>query len=412
MAPWETHHLVLTITSTALLTYTITRLLQQQTPQSPKETPNQSQPHKTNPSQPYAPPLTTTLAETVGHTPLVLLPRLSTLTHCQIYAKLELLNPGGSPKDRVAASILSQLPDLRPGDTLYEGTVGSTGISLATLCRSLNVHAHIIMPSDQSVEKSDLLRKLGAKVTRVPPAPIVDQEHFVNVARTLAGRHTRAFELGEKELVLPGGEVMCVQGRGWFADQFENEANWRTHFDGTGPEIVRQMDGVGGVDAFVAGAGTGGTVAGVGLALKMHAEAERPRRDVRVVLADPQGSGLYNKVKLGVFWSEFEREGTRRRSQVDSVIEGIGLVRSTRNWEVGWENGVVDDAVKVTDGQARNMARWLVEQEGWFVGGSSAVNCKLPFLFANVPRLEVSARLVSWLFPLVSWIDTKAPLYV
>jgi cysteine synthase len=409
MAPWETHHLVLAITSTALVTYTVTHLLHQQRDSSSKRPSESFQPQEVITSSSYAPPLASALAETVGHTPLVLLPRLSTLTNCRIYAKLELLNPGGSPKDRVAASILRSLPDLRPGDTLYEGTVGSTGISLATLCRSLNVQAHIIMPSDQSVEKSDLLRKLGAKVTRVSPAPIVDEGHFVNLARALAARHTVAFERGEG-LVLPDGEIVKVEGRGWFADQFENEANWRAHFEGTGPEIVAQMEGVGGVDAFVAGAGTGGTVAGVGLALKEHAARSRPKRETRVVLADPQGSGLYNKVKAGVFWSEFEREGTRRRSQVDSVIEGVGLVRSTRNWEVGWENGVVDDAVKVTDAKARNMARWLVEQEGWFVGGSSAVNCELmnpPPLFRHSRKCRVvSCSIATKNYPYVHRINT------
>lgn len=243
------------------------------------------------------------------------------------------------------------------------------------------------MPSDQSREKAELLLKLGAKVTKVPPAPIVDQGHFVNVARHMARVQTEEFEGGVEvsEMVDVNGDEdgdgNGVQGkrevkkpkwtgRGWFADQFERDANYLAHYNGTGPEIYTQMKEQGKeIDAFVAGAGTGGTISGVGLYLKEQ------RDDCKIVLADPQGSGLYNKVKHGVFWSQYEKEGTRRREQVDTVIEGIGLVRSTRNWEVGFEKGVVDDAVKVTDQMARNMARWLVEREGLWVGGSSAVNC-------------------------------------
>ena len=357
--------------------------------------PENSPSDNVNDDHEYIPPIGEALESAIGNTPLILLPHFSALTSCKIYAKLELLNPGGSPKDRVALSILKHLstpnpldpdaPVLSAGDTIYEGTVGSTGISLATLCRSRGLLAHIIMPSDQSVEKAELLLKLGAKVTKVSPAPIIDQEHFINVARRMARVQTEEFERGEMVEVVEqegGGHGNHVKrkrrkwsGRGWFADQFESEANWRAHYEGTGPEIVRQMQGVEGgngrIDAFVAGAGTGGTISGVGMYLK-----EKLGEDCKVVLADPQGSGLYNKVKHGVFWSQYEKEGTRRREQVDTVIEGIGLVRSTRNWEVGWENAVVDDAVKVTDQMAKNMARWLVEKEGLFVGGSSAVNCK------------------------------------
>ena len=335
----------------------------------------------------HIPPVGDGLQSAIGNTPLILLPHLSSLTNCEIYAKLELINPGGSPKDRVALSILNALsrpdpstpdrPVLQTGDTIYEGTVGSTGISLATLCRSRGLRTHIVMPSDQSVEKRQLLRKLGAEVTVVEPAGIVDQKHFVNVARRMAALQTEEFDRSvEVDVTLEDGRLTKRKkwsGRGWFADQFESEANWKAHYEGTGPEILKQIKDKR-IDAFVAGAGTGGTVSGVGTFLKEKLGENR----LKVILADPQGSGLYNKVKNGVFWSEYEREGTRRRSQVDSVIEGIGLVRSTRNWEVGeeWREGVVDDAVKVSDQMARNMARWLVEREGAWIGGSSAVNCK------------------------------------
>lgn len=207
------------------------------------------------------------------------------------------------------------------------------------------------MPSDQATEKSDLLVKLGAVVERVPPAPIVDPMHFVNRARNLAAAHTADPDR---------------PGRGYFADQFENEANWQAHYDGTGPEIFRQCGGK--VDAFVTGAGTGGTIAGVARYLK-------PRMpDVKIILSDPQGSGLYNRIKYGVMFDTKEKEGTRRRSQVDTIVEGIGINRVTANFEAGRE--LIDDAIKVEDEQAVAMARWLVEKDGIFVGSSSAVNCQ------------------------------------
>ena len=297
------------------------------------------------------------IESTIGNTPLFVIKSLSELTGCTIMAKAEFMNgAGGSPKDRVALGIIRSAEEaglLTPysGDTVYEGTVGSTGISLATLCRARGYLAHICMPSDQAMEKSNLLLKLGAVVERVKPAPIVDQEHFVNRARNLAAEHT---------------SNPAKPGRGFFADQFETEANWRAHYEGTGPEIFDQTNGD--LDAFVAGAGTGGTISGVAMFLKLK------KPTVKIVLADPQGSGLFNKVKHGVMFHSQEREGTRRRQQVDTIIEGIGLTRSTANFEVGRD--IIDDAVKVTDSQAIAMGRWLVERDGIFIGSSSAVNCE------------------------------------
>lgn len=297
------------------------------------------------------------IESTIGHTPLIVIKSLSKATGCTILAKCEFLNgAGGSPKDRVAMSILDtaeQAGEIVPhrGDTIYEGTVGSTGISLATLCRARGYVAHICMPSDQAIEKSNLLSRLGAVVERVTPAPIVDQEHFVNRARNLAKQHTLDTN---------------KPGRGFFADQFETEANWRAHFDGTGPEIYEQCHHK--LDVFVAGAGTGGTISGTAMFLKSRLP------NMRVVLADPQGSGLYNKIKHGVMFHGLEREGTRRRQQVDTIVEGIGLTRSTANFEKGAD--LIDDAIKVTDAQAKAMARWLVEHDGIFIGSSSAVNCE------------------------------------
>ncbi|GKZ33708.1 hypothetical protein AbraIFM66950_003740 [Aspergillus brasiliensis] len=291
----------------------------------------------------------------IGNTPLFRIKSLSDATGCEILGKAEFLNGAGqSSKDRVALSMIQIAEEhgiLRPhsGDTIYEGTSGSTGISLATLARAKGYLAHICMPSDQAIEKSNLLLKLGAIVDRVPPAPIVEKDNFVNRARALAQAQTAS----------------NMDGRGFFADQFENESNWRAHFSGTGPEIYAQCEGK--LDAFVAGAGTGGTISGVALFLKPKIP------NLHVVLADPQGSGLYNRVRFGVMFDYKEKEGTRRRRQVDTIVEGIGINRVTANFEAGKE--LVNDAVRVTDAQALAMARWLVEKDGIFIGSSSAVNC-------------------------------------
>lgn len=234
------------------------------------------------------------------------------------------------------------------------------------------------MPDDQAVEKSSLLLKLGASVDRVRPASIIDKEQFVNRARTLASTHSKDLDKA---------------GRGYFADQFETEANWLAHFNGTGPEIFRQTRGR--LDAFVAGAGTGGTISGVARYLK-------PRMpEIKIVLADPQGSGLYNRVKYGVMFDPKEREGTRRRHQVDTIVEGIGINRVTANFDIGRE--FIDDAIKVTDEQAERMACWLAEKDGIFIGSSSAVNCELQGLPCGNAYLRLKVP------PLSFWLEGLGP---
>lgn len=314
--------------------------------------------HESESSTPKKAHLVEGIEACIGNTPLIKIQSLSEATGRTILAKAEFLNgAGNSPKDRVALNMIREaeaqgLLTPHQGDTIYEGTVGSTGISLASLARAKGYKAHICMPSDMALEKSDLLLHLGATVERVTPAPITSPDHFVNLARRRAIEHADKFKDGSK---------------GFFANQFESEANWKAHFNGTGPEIWSQTGGE--VDAFVAGAGTGGTISGVAKYLKEEVKLEK----LKVVLADPQGSGLYNKVRHGVMYSSTEREGTRRRQQVDTIVEGIGINRLTENFEVGRE--IVDDAVKVTDEQACRMARWLVENDGIFVGSSSSVNC-------------------------------------
>jgi cysteine synthase A len=305
------------------------------------------------------PPIPEGIEGCIGNTPLFKIKSLSEATGCEIFAKAEFLNgAGGSPKDRVALNMIKMAEEeglLRPGqgDTIYEGTVGSTGISLATLARAKGYKAYICMPNDQAKEKSDLLHHLGATVERVMPAPITSTEHFVNLARKRARQQTAS-----------GND----DSKGFFADQFESIANYLAHFKSTGPEIWQQTGGQ--IDAFVAGAGTGGTISGIAMYLKQEMGMGG---GLHVVLADPEGSGLYNKVRHGVMFSNTEREGTRRRQQVDTIVEGIGINRITENFEVGME--LIDDAVKVSDEQAMKMARWLVEKDGIFCGSSSAVNC-------------------------------------
>ncbi|KAI9744562.1 MAG: Cysteine synthase 2 [Claussenomyces sp. TS43310] len=323
-------------------------------------TPVKLEDHTRRPSTtvPAAPPIPCGIEGTIGHTPIFEIKSLSEATGCSILAKAEFLNgAGNSPKDRVALQMIIAAEEaglLTPnnGDTIYEGTSGSTGISLASLARARGYKAHICMDTDQSLDKVNLLHHLGATVERVSPAPITSVNHYVNLARTRAAEHA---------------EKMGDGSKGFFTDQFENSANWAAHHQGTGPEILSQTGGE--LAAFVAGAGTGGTISGVASYLK----EDIALKDIRIVLADPQGSGLYNKVKYGVMFSDTEKEGTRRRTQVDSIVEGIGINRLTENFEKGRE--LIDDAVKVTDVQAARMARWLVEKDGVFAGSSSAVNC-------------------------------------
>ncbi|KAI2625976.1 PALP-domain-containing protein [Hypomontagnella submonticulosa] len=305
----------------------------------------------------------------IGRTPLIRIPSLCEATGRTILAKAEFLNgAGNSPKDRVALSMIEAAEKdgiLKPGrgDTIYEGTVGSTGISIAALARAKGYRAHICMPDDQAREKSDLLHHLGATVERVPVQPIASPDHFVNLARRRAAEHTAS---------------SADSSVGFFADQFESPANYLAHQRTTGPEIYAQTDGH--VDAFVAGAGTGGTISGVAKYLKEDAKL----KNLKVVLADPQGSGLYNKIRHGVMYSHTEKEGTRRRQQVDTIVEGIGINRVTENLEAGRD--LIDTAVRVSDEQACKMARWLVEHDGIFCGSSSAVNCVAAVITAlNLP---------------------------
>ncbi|KAG7191810.1 putative mitochondrial cysteine synthase [Scheffersomyces spartinae] len=308
------------------------------------------------PSSPKAcPPLSQGVELLIGNTPLIEIKSLSRATGCKIYAKLELINPGGSAKDRVALAIIRHYEQngvIKPhrDDVLVEGTSGSTGISLALLANAMGYKCHICLPNDTSKEKLDSLTALGCVLHPVDPASIVDPNQYTNAARRQAESINND----------PSNPATAV-----FANQFETELNWKVHYESTGPEIYKQTNG--GIDYFIAGLGTGGTIAGV---LK-YLKGKNPH--VKVILADPQGSGLANRVNYGVMYDTVEREGTRRRHQVDTLVEGVGLNRLTHNFTVA--EPFIDMAYKVTDEEAIRMAKYLCVHDGLFWGSSSAINC-------------------------------------
>lgn len=301
------------------------------------------------------PPKSRGVESLVGNTPLIEIKSLSKLTGCKIYAKLELNNPAGSAKDRVALAIIrnnEKLGKLKPnnGDIIFEGTSGSTGISFAMLSNALGYQTHICLPDDTSDEKLKLLKSLGATIEPVKPASIVDPEQYVNAARS------RAEAINND----PNDKRNAI-----FADQFENDFNWRVHYNTTGPEIWTQMEG--NIDCFITGSGTGGTISGVSKFLKGKDS------NIKVILADPQGSGLSNRINYGVMYDLVEKEGTRRRHQVDTIVEGIGLNRLTWNFKQG--EHLIDSAIRVTDDEAIKMAKFLCQNDGLFWGSSAAINC-------------------------------------
>ncbi|TCS64108.1 cysteine synthase A [Varunaivibrio sulfuroxidans] len=274
---------------------------------------------------------------TIGNTPLIHLKKLSEDTGCTILGKAEFLNPGGSVKDRAALYIIrdgERRGHLKPGGTIVEGTAGNTGIGLALVGNALGYKSVIVIPDTQSQEKKDALRLCGADLREVPAAPYRDPNNYVHVSRRLAE------ELNESE---PHGA--------FWANQFDNVANRQAHIEGTGPEIWDQCDGK--IDGFAAAAGTGGTLAGVAMALK--------ERDSTIItaLADPMGAALYHYYKFG----SLKAEGS-------SITEGIGQGRITANLE----GAPIDEAFQIPDSEALEIIFDLIQYEGLVLGGSSGVN--------------------------------------
>ncbi|KWR91713.1 cysteine synthase A [Cupriavidus sp. IDO] len=269
---------------------------------------------------------------TIGRTPLIRLGGLSAATGCDIYGKAEFLNPGGSVKDRAALYIIRDAErrgTLKPGGTVIEGTAGNTGIGLAHICAARGYRCIVVIPDTQSPEKMERLRMLGAEVRAVPAKPYADPGNYQKIAGRLAEETENAI----------------------WANQFDNVANRQAHYETTGPEIWH--DTAGRIDAFTCATGTGGSLAGVAQCLK-----ERSHH-VRIVLADPHGSGLYHFVKH----REVKAEGS-------SITEGIGSSRVTANLA----GAPIDDAVRIDDQSCVDMVYRLLREEGLFVGGSSGIN--------------------------------------
>ncbi|MEH2248984.1 cysteine synthase A [Nostoc sp.] len=268
----------------------------------------------------------------VGNTPLIRLNSFSEETGCEILGKAEFLNPGGSVKDRAALYIIEDAEEkglLKPGGTVVEGTAGNTGIGLAHICNAKGYKCLIIIPDTQSQEKIDALTALGAEVRPIPAVPYKDPNNYVKLSGRVAAELENAI----------------------WANQFDNLANRRAHYETTGPEIWTQTDGK--IDAWTASTGTGGTFAGVALYLKEQNPA------IKCVVADPLGSGLYSYIKTG----EIKIEG-------NSITEGIGNGRVTANME----NAPADDAIQIDDKEALQVVYQLLRKDGLLMGGSTGIN--------------------------------------
>jgi cysteine synthase A len=274
---------------------------------------------------------------TVGNTPLVRLASASEATGCEILGKAEFLNPGSSVKDRAAKYMILDAEErgvLEPGGVIVEGTAGNTGIGLALTGNARGYRTVIVIPETQSQEKKDMLRLCGAELKEVPAVPYRDPNNYVHVAARLAE------DMRKTE---PKGVL--------YANQWDNTANRRAHREGTGPEIWEQTDGK--VDGFICAVGTGGTLAGVAMALR-----ER-KPDVVIGLADPMGAAFYSYFTTG----ELKSEGS-------SITEGIGQGRITGNLE-GLE---VDQPFQIPDKDAVSVCFQLLNEEGLCLGGSSGIN--------------------------------------
>ena len=268
----------------------------------------------------------------IGNTPLVRLAGPSAEAGCDIYGKCEFANPGASVKDRAALGIIVDAEErgaLKPGGTVVEGTAGNTGIGIALVANARGYKTIIVMPDNQSSEKMATLRALGAQLVLVPPTKFSNPGHFVHTSRRLAEE---------------------TPGAVW-ANQFDNTANRKTHIETTAAELWEQLDGK--IDGFTCAAGTGGTIAGVGLGLKQRDE------NVVIALTDPHGAALYNYYANG----ELEAEGS-------SVAEGIGQGRITSNLE----GAPIDTQFRISDEEGLEWVRRLLTEEGLCLGLSSGIN--------------------------------------
>lgn len=295
-------------------------------------------------------PIAAGLLGAIGNTPLIRLERASAATGCDILGKAEFMNPGGSVKDRAGLAIIQDAiaqGRLAPGGTVVEGTAGNTGIGITLVANALGIRSVIVMPETQSQEKIDFLRVIGADLRLVPAKPYKDPGNYVHVSRRLA------------------------EENGWtWANQFDNLANREGHRLTTGPEIWEQAGGR--IDAFTTSCGTGGTLAGIAMALKERDPS------IRVTLADPMGSVLYS----------WKTHGTLEMSG-SSITEGIGQGRVPANLE----GAPIDDALQVTDEEALAQVFDLTQHEGICIGGSAGINVAAAIKVAK--RLGPGHRVVT-----------------
>ncbi len=330
----------------------------------------------------------------IGNTPLIRLRKASAETGCEILAKAEFLNPGGSVKDRAALQMILDAEEkglLKPGGVIVEGTAGNTGIGLALVGNARGYRSVIVMPDTQSQEKKDFLKLIGAELRLVPAVPYANPNNYVKVSGRLAE------EIGRAN---PAGAL--------WANQFDNVANREAHVRTTGPEIFRQTDGK--VDGFICAVGSGGTLAGTAAALR----AAKP--GVKIGLADPHGAALYSYFTSGAL-----------KSEGSSITEGIGQGRITKNLE-GLK---VDHAFRIADAQAVQIVFDLLIEEGLFVGASSGINVAGAIEMARAMGpghtivtilCDGGARYASKLFnpeflraknlPVPQWLDAAAPIPV
>ncbi|MFK8034256.1 MAG: cysteine synthase A [Hyphomicrobiales bacterium] len=279
----------------------------------------------------------TNVLEAIGNTPLIRLNKVSEETGCEILGKAEFLNPGQSVKDRAALFIINEAVasgKLKPGGTVVEGTAGNTGIGLSMVANAMGFKSVIVIPETQSQEKKDTLRLMGAELIEVPAVPYRNPNNYVKLSGRLAEQIAKSD---------PNGAI--------WANQFDNVANRQAHIETTGPEIWEQTDGK--VNGFVCAVGSGGTLAGVGMALK----AKNP--DIQIALSDPHGSALFKYYTDG----EFGSTGS-------SITEGIGQGRETANLV----DAPIDTAFQISDTDALNHVFHLLEHEGLVLGGSSGIN--------------------------------------
>ena len=330
--------------------------------------------------------------DAIGRTPLIELRAASRATGCRILGKAEFMNPGGSVKDRAALYIVKDAIDrgaLKPGGVIVEGTAGNTGIGLALVANAMGFRTVIVIPDTQSQEKKDMLRLQGAQLVEVPAVPYANPNNYVKYSGRLAE------QLAKQE----------AAGAIW-ANQFDNLANRQAHIATTGPEIIESLGS--GVDGFVCACGTGGTLAGVGIALKQF------NPNIRIGLADPYGAALYAYYTTG----ELKAEGS-------SITEGIGQGRITANLE----DAPIDAAYRIADQEALEIVFALAEEEGLLLGGSSGINIAGAMRLARelgpghtivTILCDGGARYASKLFnieflrnqnlPTPSWLGAKAPI--